>query len=72
MKAPNPPTDPLEIFWDNLLSREPTRIRAAFAELDHASQGAVLAHLERMASEEGWQPEQAVSARAALKALKAP
>ncbi len=65
------PTDPLEIFWDNLLSREPARIRAAFNALDRATQSAVLNHLERMATEEGWHPEQVSSARAALKEIKA-
>ncbi|MEN4013634.1 MAG: hypothetical protein AB1453_12590 [Chloroflexota bacterium] len=70
MNTPDQLTDPLEIFWDNLLSREPTRIRAAFATLDHASQSAVLTHLERMASEDGWHPEQAASAQAALRELR--
>ncbi len=61
--------DPLEKLWDQLLSRSPERIRSAFASLDEPSQQAVIAHLQRMASEAGWHPEQVISARAALDAL---
>lgn len=61
--------DPLEILWDALLSREPERIRAAFAGLDAGGQADVLAHLKRMASEEGWHAEQRASSLAALTAI---
>ena len=61
--------DPLEILWDGLLSREPERIRAAYNGLSQAEQGVVLAHLRRMASEPDWQPEQRLSAQAALDCL---
>lgn len=60
----------LERLWEQLLSKEPEQIRAAFRILDPASQRAVLAHLRRMAAEEGWQPAQRLSAQAALDALK--
>jgi hypothetical protein len=60
----------LEILWDALLSRDPSQIRAAFADLDPDSQKVVLAHLRRMAEEDGWHPEQVKSARTALAALK--
>ncbi len=60
----------LEILWDDLLSEQPETIRTAFAALDKTDQNTVLTHLERMASEAGWQPEQRRSARAALKAIK--
>jgi hypothetical protein len=56
-------------LWDNLLSRQPELIRAAFASLDTSGQKAVLAHLNRMASDSGWQPEQKASAEAAIQAL---
>lgn len=59
----------LEKFWDDLLSRQPGLIRATFATLDDASQKSIRTHLERMAREAGWQPEQRASAKAALKAL---
>jgi hypothetical protein len=61
----------LEGLWDNLLSGEPERIRGQWRELGAEEQRAVLAHLERMISEEGWLPMQRQSARAALDALRA-
>jgi hypothetical protein len=57
--------DPQE-FWDKLLSGEPEWVRAAFASLEEGEKRAVMAHLERMASEPGWQPEQRASAGVAL------
>lgn len=62
--------DPLEILWDQLLSREPEIIRGAFAGLSERERKDVLLHLERMVSEEGWHPEQTRSAQVALDALK--
>ena len=64
--------DPLELFWGELLSRSPERIRAAFTPLDEKSRREVIAHLQKMVSEEGWHPEQVASARAALDALEGP
>jgi len=62
--------DQLEEVWDNLLSRQPELIRAAFASLNPPNQKAVITHLNRMISETGWQPEQQVSAKAAIQALE--
>ncbi|HEX2981454.1 MAG TPA: hypothetical protein VHO48_14400 [Anaerolineaceae bacterium] len=62
--------DPIQDFWDNLLSEEPERIRAAYATVEEALRPAVLAHLQRMVSEDGWHPQQRASARAALDALQ--
>jgi hypothetical protein len=62
-------SDPLEILWDNLLSRQPDRVRSAFAALASAEQQVVLEHLRRMSREAGWHPEQRRSACAALDAL---
>jgi hypothetical protein len=59
----------LEQLWDNLLSRQPARIRKAFASLDTTSRKSVYEHLQLMASNPGWQPGQRDSAIAALKAL---
>jgi hypothetical protein len=59
----------LEVLWNDLLSRKPELIRAAFASLDTPNQEDVLAHLQRMVSEAGWQPEQRASAKAAIQAL---
>lgn len=61
--------DPLEILWDAILSRKPKQIRAAFAALDAAERNHLVAHLKRMVSEEGWQPEQRKSAQVALDTL---
>jgi hypothetical protein len=58
-----------ERFWDSLLSRQPDLVREAFADLDAETQQAVVAHLRRMTSEEGWHPEQVLSAEAALSAI---
>jgi hypothetical protein len=60
----------LESLWGHLLSRKPELIRAAFERLNPSEQRSVLAHLDHMASESGWHPEQRASALAALKALE--
>jgi hypothetical protein len=61
--------DPLEKLWDTLLSREPQKIKHTFDALDNASQMAVIDHLNRMATEEGWLDEQRSSALIALEAI---
>jgi hypothetical protein len=58
-----------EDLWDQLLSRQPAQVQAAFTSLTSAEQNAVLAHLSRMVNEAGWHKEQRLSARAALQAL---
>jgi hypothetical protein len=63
------PTDPGEI-WSKLLSRRPEIIRHTFMQLSPEDQQAVLEHLERMASEDGWHEEQRFSALAAIEALR--
>ena len=59
----------LEHLWDALLSRQPEQVQAAFRSLDPDHQRLIYAHLQRMANEEGWHPEQRLSAQAALEAL---
>lgn len=61
--------DDLETLWDGLLSRQPERIRDVYQGLTREEQLAVYAHLQRMATEAGWHPEQVISARKALEAL---
>lgn len=61
---------PLDKLWDHLLSRQPELVREAFNSLDRSAQKSVLTHLQRMVKEEGWQPEQRLSAQAALQALE--
>lgn len=53
-------------FWSAILSRNPQQIREAFILLDESSKKAVVNHLEKMATEAGWHPEQVKSAKAAL------
>jgi NADH:ubiquinone oxidoreductase subunit E len=65
----NKTSEKLELLWEDLLSHQPETIQAAFASLDPSDQKAVLTHLQRMVSESGWQPEQRLSARAALDVL---
>jgi hypothetical protein len=53
-------------IWELLLSRDPVRILKTYDSLPPDQKRAVLEHLEKMTSEPGWQPEQRLSARAAL------
>jgi len=62
-------SEPLALFWDAVLSRQPERIRAVVAPLDTATRKSVVAHLQRMIDEAGWHPEQRQSAQAALDAI---
>jgi hypothetical protein len=61
--------DTLETLWDELLSRRPARIHRAFNRLPPDQQQSVQAHLQRMVAEDGWHPEQRLSAQIALQAL---
>ena len=63
-------SEQLELLWYKLLSSQPELIREAFNSLDPTSKKTVIGHLQRMANEPGWQPEQRLSARAALLALE--
>lgn len=56
----------LESFWADLLSGDPARVRAALDPLEREDRDAVMRHLERMATEEGWSESQRLRARAAL------
>jgi hypothetical protein len=62
-------SEKLDELWEDLLSRQPEAIKAAFASIKTSDQESVLAHLQRMVSEPGWQPEQRLSAQAALEVL---
>jgi hypothetical protein len=59
----------LEGLWDALLSRDVQRIRSVYNSLDVEDRQSILAHINRMVNEPGWQKEQRISARAALEAL---
>jgi hypothetical protein len=60
----------LEILWEQLLSRQPEHVLAAFSGLAAQEKQSVLAHLRSMASEPGWHPEQRLSAQSALDAIQ--
>ena len=60
----------LETTWDQLLSRDPSIVRLAFASLDPQSQQVVVDHLRKMTGEPGWHPEQVRSAEIALEAIE--
>jgi hypothetical protein len=62
-------TDSIENFWEEILSRQPERIKPAFASLSADEKEAVLDHLKRMTSEPGWHSEQIASASKALEIL---
>lgn len=63
--------DPLEQFWQEVLSRDKDRVQAAINALDdNEERAAVVDHLKKMATEEGWSEPQRVSAQEALKALE--
>lgn len=59
----------LESVWESLLSRQPELIWEVFGSLSEEQRQAVLEHLIRMVREPGWQPEQRISAQAALDVL---
>lgn len=59
----------IDLLWDNLLSREPEKIRPAFIHLSQSECSAVIEHLNRMISEDGWHPEQKKSASIALQII---
>jgi NADH:ubiquinone oxidoreductase subunit E len=59
----------LETFWEHILSHSSERIFAAYEALNEEEQNAILAHLERMSTEPGWQPDQVISANAALRSI---
>jgi hypothetical protein len=59
-----------EELWDAILSRDIKRVLNAWKKLDLEEQTSLLAHLERMTSEDCWHPEQVTSAQAALDAIR--
>jgi hypothetical protein len=61
--------DQFEKLWEDLLSRQPGLIQAAFDSLEPPDQQSVIQHLQRMVEEDGWQAEQRQSAQSALHAL---
>jgi hypothetical protein len=60
----------VEQLWDNLLSREIEKIKSSFQHLNQSDRIAVIEHLNRMTTEDGWHPEQKNSAQIALQAIE--
>jgi hypothetical protein len=60
----------VEQLWDNLLSREIEKIKSSFQHLNQSDRIAVIEHLNRMTTEDGWHPEQNKSAQIALQAIE--
>lgn len=60
----------LEILWNNILSRDASLICEQYETLSDIDQQTVWEHLNKMATEEGWHPEQVKSAQVAIDALK--
>lgn len=61
----------LEEFWGHLLSRDAERTRTTFRSLKDAEERqSILAHLRRMATEDGWAEPQRISAQHALDAIQ--
>jgi len=59
----------IEHFWSSILSRDETLVCSVYATLSQEEKEAVISHLQRMASEPGWHPEQRKSAQVALEVL---
>jgi hypothetical protein len=57
-------------IWTELLSREESRIRTAFQQLNQTEKITARAHLIKMTTESGWHLEQIHSAQIALDAIK--
>ena len=55
-----------ELFWENLLSRDPEKVKSAWLMLPVEYQKDVRGHLVSMVTELDWHPEQVKSAEAAL------
>ncbi len=62
--------EPLALLWDAILSRQPRRIQSMYQALDPAARKAICAHLRKMATEDGWHPEQRQSAQIALDTIR--
>ena len=59
----------MEDIWDAILSRNPNKIIMVFKVLSEQDKTNVIRHLYKMSTEDGWHPEQKVSADTALKII---
>lgn len=61
--------DSAENIWEEILSREPERIRISYNSLSVKEREIVFDHLRKMAAESGWHKEQKISAESAIKEI---
>jgi len=59
-----------ENLWDHLLSRDKKKVLTSYLNLDPDEKEAVVEHINKMAREKGWHPEQKKSAMTALLILE--
>ncbi len=60
----------IDELWEHLLSEDAAKIRKAWTELKDDEASAVLAHLRRMATEDGWAEVQKQAASEAIKIIQ--
>ena len=60
----------IQEIWERILSRDPESVRKGFTALNRTDRRLVKTHLQKMATEIGWQPEQKISAQITLDAIK--
>ena len=58
-----------ELFWENLLSRDPEKVKVAWRMLPEEYRKDVRGHLVSIVTELDWHPEQVKSAEAALNVI---
>jgi hypothetical protein len=63
-------TDPLQIFWDDILSENPMKITDTFNSLSASEQQKVLVHLYKMTNEPDWHSAQVQTASKAIEVIE--
>lgn len=60
----------LDDFWESIFSGDPVRVRDAWGDMTDDEARAVLDHLRRMTTEDGWAEAQRQSAETALRLIR--
>jgi len=63
-------TDPLQIFWDDILSEDSKKITKTFNSLTASEQQKILVHLYKMTNEPGWHSAQVQTAVKAIEVIE--
>jgi len=66
MSKKNDETYKPEEIWFEILSRKPKKIHDRFSNLSTSDQQAIINHLKKMISDDGWHKEQRHSAQIAI------